>query len=85
MKLTSLIIQHSNPYSSSIEGNPMKAVVKLASEHSTVETVLSDETMRRVLDLVAGEIAENTKRNVADFVDAVSQIESGAAALIGSK
>lgn len=83
MKLTSLIIKPSCQYSPLTPENPMKAIVKLASKNSTVECVLSDETMRRVLDLCASEIASNAERNVQEFVAAVSQIESGATALIG--
>lgn len=83
MKLTSLIISPTISYAKLGPANPMKAVVKLASKDSTVETVLSDETMRRVLDLVAVEIAANAERNMQEFVASVSQIESGATALIG--
>lgn len=83
MKLTSLTIAPTRTYSPLSADNPMKAVVKLAGETSTVECVLSDETMARLLDLCAAEIAANAERNVANFVAAVSQIESGSVALIG--
>lgn len=75
MKVTSLIIQPQRSYSEPGKGNPMKAVVKLNSENSTVESVLSEETMRRVLDLVADEIAANAKENIDQFVSAVTAIE----------
>ena len=76
MKITSLTIAPKMSYSKPSAGNPMRAVVKLDNENSSVECVLSDETMRRLLDLCADEIAANAKRNIDDFVSAVSAIEN---------
>ena len=82
MKLTSLIIAPTNSYREPSASNPLRAVVKLNSENSTVECVLSDETMRRMLDLCADEIAQNARKNVEEFVSAVSAIDVGKADLM---
>ena len=85
MKLTSLTIAPTNSWAGLSEKNPLRAVVKLDSENSSVECVLSDETMRRMLELCAQEIAANAEQNVREFVAAVTVIEAGkAAVLIGS-
>ncbi|KZY05234.1 MULTISPECIES: hypothetical protein [unclassified Sulfitobacter] len=85
MKLTELTIRPARSYLALGPDNPLKAVVKLSSEESTVECVLSDETMRRMLDLCAEEIAANAQRNVSEFVAAVTAIEAGnSAALISA-
>ncbi len=75
MKLTELRIAPENAYRSIGAQNRMKAVVKLDSDGATVEAVLSEDTMLRMLDLCAEEIAANAKRNVDEFVAAVSSIE----------
>ena len=75
MKLTELTIRPTRSYQGLGPDNPLKAVVKLSSEASTVECVLSEETMHRMLDLCAEEIAANARRNVDDFVAAVSAID----------
>lgn len=85
MKLTELKIAPSRPYSPVSAANPMKAVVRLEAEQSNVETVLSDETMRKLLELCAAEIAANAERNVREFVAAVNAVETEkGAALIGA-
>ncbi|MGB1215064.1 MAG: hypothetical protein ACPG4X_16980 [Pikeienuella sp.] len=85
MKLTSLIISPERSYSAIGEDNPLKAVVKLASKNSTVECVLSEETMHRLLDLCAEEIAVNAERRVQEFVSSVTAITGDkSAALIGA-
>ena len=87
MKLTELHIKPRHAWQGTSAENPLKAVVKLESDNSTVETVLSHETMMKMLDLVASEIAVNAKRNVDEFVDAVSAVEHDGAAtkLIGGE
>jgi hypothetical protein len=82
MKLTSLTIAPKRQWSDINAGNPLIAVVKLQSENSTVECVLSDESMRKMLDLCAAEISAAAERNVRDFVAAVSAIESGKSAAV---
>jgi hypothetical protein len=82
MKLTSLIISPTNSYRGIGADNPLRAVVKLNSKDSTVECVLSDETMRRMIDLCADEIAQNARRNVDEFVNAVSAIDGDKAELL---
>ena len=79
MKLTSLTIAPRNTWERVSAKNPLKAAVKLESENSSVEVVLSEESMRRMIDLVAVEIAENAKRNVDEFRAAVSAIEGNKA------
>lgn len=75
MKLTSLTISPTSSWQSLGPKNPMRAVVKIEDDKSAVECVLSDETMRKLLNLCASEIADNAARNVADFVSAVTAIE----------
>ena len=75
MKMTELRVSPRSAYSPIGENNPLVATVKLQSEKTTVECVLSDETARKMLDLCAVEIAENSRKNVDDFVAAVSAIE----------
>ncbi len=82
MKLTSLTISGKHSWERPGRKNPLRAVVKLDTDQSTVECVLSDETMRKMLDLCADEIAQNARRNVDDFVNAVSAIEGDKADLL---
>lgn len=86
MKLTALTIAPQRSYSPPSEKNPLRAVVKLDSDNTSVEVVLSDDAMRRMLALVADEIAAAAKANVAEFVAAVSAIDADkAGALIGAE
>ena len=86
MKLTSLTISPQSSWSSVGPENPLKAVVKLSSEKSTIECVLSEDAMQRMLSLCADEIAKQAEQRVAEFVSAVSAIEGDkAAVLIGSE
>ncbi len=75
MKLTSLIISPKHSWDKPGRENPLRAVVKLNSEQSTIECVLSEETVRKMLDLCADEIASDAKKNVDDFAQAVSAID----------
>lgn len=85
MKLTSLTIAPQRSYSPVSDKNPLRAVVKLDNETSSVEVVLSDESMRRMLALVADEVAAAAVRNVGDFCAAVTAIDADkASALIGA-
>ena len=84
MKLTSLTIAPSISYAPVSAKNPLRAVVRLDSDNSTVECVLSEESMRKMLDLCAAEIAEQAKAQVEQFAAAVTAIEGNAGvALIG--
>ena len=87
MKLTELNIKPTHTWQDVSAENPLKAVIKLQSDTSTVETVLSYETMMKLLDLVASEIAINAKQNVDRFVKAVCAVEhdSAATTLIGGE
>ena len=78
MKLTSLTIAPQTSYRPVSAENPLRAVVKLDSEKSTVECVLSDESMRKMLDLCAAEIAQQAKAQVEQFAAAVTAIEGNA-------
>lgn len=75
MKITELKIAPKSRWASASEDNPTICTVKLESETATVETVLSEEQVRRVLMLVQDIVAEAAERNVKEFVAAVSQIE----------
>lgn len=82
MKLTELRI---GPAKSWDATSPLVARVKLASEDSTVECQLSDESMRKLLDLCAEEVAKNAERNVREFVSAVTAINADRpAVMLGS-
>ncbi len=76
MKLTSLIISPKDSWASPGAKNPLKAVVKLSSEGSTVECVLSEKSLHKMLDLCAQEIAEQAAARVGEFVAAVTAIEA---------
>jgi hypothetical protein len=82
MKLTSLTIQPQTSWNPAGPNNPLRAVVKLNSDNSTVECVLSEDTMRKMLDLCAAEIAANAERNIRDFVAAVTAIDDGKSAAL---
>lgn len=84
MKLTSLTIAPTMAYRSISEGNPLRAVVKLEGDKSTVECVLSNESMMRMLDLCAEEIAAQAKQRVDEFTQAVCSIDGcSASKMIG--
>lgn len=76
MKLTELNIRPDRNWAPVSADNPLRAVVKLNNEKSAVECVLSESTMRRMLDLCAEEIAANAERNMRDFVEAVSALDT---------
>ena len=74
MKVTELRIAPLYSWKAAGPDNPLRAVVKLNSKDSTVECVLSESAMYRMLDLCAEEIAENAKRQVDEFAQAVTAI-----------
>ena len=76
MKITSLTISPRHTWDAPSAKNPLRAVVKLSNDDSTVETVIPDEMMQPLLDMVSGIVAEAAKKNVAEFVAAVSAIEA---------
>ncbi len=82
MKLTSIEIKPTNSWSAVSEENPLRAVVKLQSEKSTVECVLSEESMHRMLEVCADEIAEQAKARVSEFYNAVTAMDGGKAAAL---
>jgi hypothetical protein len=86
MKLTELTIRPQDSWLPVSDKNPLRAVVKIGTDKSVVECVLGDDTMRRLLDLCAMEIARSAERNIRDFVAAVTEVEGAkSAALIGGE
>lgn len=85
MKLTELKIGPKHSWASPSPENPIICTVKLSSEHATVETVLSEDQVQKVLALVQGIVAEAAKRNVADFVAQAQMIETPATVQIGGR
>lgn len=73
MKITQLTIGPRNSWDAK---SPTICTVKIASEAATVETVLNDDDLNRILDLVQGIVAEAGARNMAAFVDAVRTIDA---------
>ena len=76
MKLTSLIIAPKKSWDVIGKTNPLRAVVKLSSEQSTIECVLSEESTRKMIDLCAQEIADQASARVGEFVSAVTAIDT---------
>lgn len=74
-KLTQLIIGPVTSYLPISKTNPLIAKIKLESEHSTIETVLSEEVMIKILNLCQEEIVNEAKRNVDEFISTVTAIE----------
>lgn len=75
MKLTELTIAPEHRWSPVGAENPLKAVVKVGSDRSNVECVLSDEAMHRILDVCAAEIAAGAEAGVREFVASVRTFE----------
>lgn len=75
MKLTELKIGPQHAWKAQGIENPVICTVKLSSETATVETILTNDQIQRVLDLVQHIVAEAARKNVADFVASVRQIE----------
>lgn len=72
MKVTKIVIQPTNAYRDLSEENPLKASVQLSSDDTTVETVLNGDDMEELLAVTENIIARAAKRNVEQFVAAVS-------------
>ena len=77
MKLTKLVIAPRYAYRAIQEDNPLQAVVQLDDDKSTVECVLDEDTMIRILDLCAEEIANAAAERVAEFRNTVLAIDHG--------
>ena len=75
MQMTSLIIAPERSYRSPGPDNPMRAVVKLATDNSVVECVLSEETMRKLVDLCAVEIARDAAKKMIEFCHQVATLD----------
>lgn len=75
MKITQLKIAPSLSFRDVSENNPLVCTVKLASDKATVETVLSQEDMHEMLRLVQRLVADAAERNIAEFVNTVTEIE----------
>ena len=80
MQLTKLTIARRFDWKAPGPDNPLEASVKISDNKSTVECVLSEDSMRKMLDLCAEEIAKAANERVSEFVAAVSQIEGDKAA-----
>lgn len=76
MKLTELKIAPKHSWQVAGRDNPVICTVRLQSETATVETILNDEQIQRVLDLVQHIVAEAARKNVAEFVASVRQLEA---------
>lgn len=76
MRLTELKIGPQHGWKAAGLDNPVICTVKLSSETATVETILTDDQIQRVLDLVQHIVAEAARKNVADFVASLRQIEA---------
>lgn len=86
MKLKELKIAPRNQYCELSSDNPLIAAVKLKTEYTVVECVLSDDVMRKMLDLCAAEIARSAQERVNEFVAAVTTLEGDKApALLGQQ
>ena len=84
MKMTSLVIKADRSWNPVGSDNPLRAVVQLQDDKSSIEVVLSEDSMRRMIDLCADEIAEQARQRVGEFVQAVNTLENGKSqALIG--
>ena len=83
MQMTSLIIAPEKSYCPVGPDNPMRAVVKLASDKSVVECVLSEETMHRLVSLCAAEIARESATKLAEFCQQVATLDAPGPALLG--
>lgn len=86
MKLTELKIAPDRSWSPVGQDNPLKAVVKIEDERSAVEVVLSEDTMHKLLDLCAHEIAASAKARMDEFCAHVTAVQSqkGAALIEGA-
>ena len=78
MKITELKIAPTTRWSAVNAENPMRCTVKLESENTAVETVLSGDQMRQVLDLVRAIVADAARENVDAFCAAADQIDQTA-------
>lgn len=84
LKMTSLTIAPRTSWSPVGPENPLRATVKVQDEKSAIEVVLNDDTMRKMLDLVAIEVAEAAQQRMQEFVQHVTALEGSAGpALIG--
>lgn len=72
MKISEITISPTHRWSEISEENPLRATVSLKSEATTVETVLDNDDMEELLALVEHIVARAAKRNVEQFVAAVS-------------
>ena len=72
MKITEIKIAPTNSWEVLSKDNPLRATVKLSSDKTTVETVLNDDDQAEIIALIEHVIARAAKRNVEQFVAAVS-------------
>ena len=72
MQISEITISPVSRWNPLSEENPLRATVKLASDETTVETVLDEADMNELLAMVEHIIARAAKRNVEQFVAAVS-------------
>lgn len=72
MQISGITIAPNHTWEKVSEKNPLRASVSLLSKETTVETVLDSEDMEELLALVEHIVARAAKRNVEQFVAAVS-------------
>lgn len=82
MKITEIRIAPQKTWEPLGGRNPLRAAVKLSSDNTTVECVLSDEAMKRMVALCADEIAKNAEARVREFCAAANAIEGDATSLL---
>lgn len=82
MKITELKISPSRTWQPVGGDNPLVAVVKLASEKSVIECVLSDDAMRKMVELCADEIASAAKARMDEFAREVLALDAGKSSLM---
>ena len=85
MQITELTIKAKHSWKAVAEDNPLQAVVKLSSHDAAVETLIPEEMMQPLIEMVSGIVSEAAQRNVAEFAAHVSALPaSKQASLEGS-
>ena len=80
--LTELKIAPKHTWKDVSPENPLRCTVSLRSKETTVETVLGNDDMRKILDLVSVVVAEAAIRNTNAFCDAALGVDAIAATAI---
>lgn len=84
LKMTSLTIEPLTSWNPVGSKNPLRATVKVQGEKSAIEVVLNDDTMRKMLDLVAVEVTQAAQQRMQEFVQHFTAMDGSAGpAMIG--